>query len=449
MCGIIATINAGHWSRDSRDFLANGVLVGAVRGQDSTGIVQVDKKGSIYTHKLALSGSAFLANKTTAAFLNDSPRCPINIVHHRAATMGKVSDENAHPFVCTMSKVDPVSKRHYVLVGVHNGSLINWKTKPDAAAYDVDSEWALAHIAVHGLNAFKDIEGPYCFMWVTSEEPNKLIVARNSGRPMHAIFTKDRKEVYFASEAGMLAWLCERNRIVTEDQIMVLGTDKAYTFDTSGDTVKITVEDLPKKIVAAVTTVHDDKWNYAGQAKDKQLNAAGQAFINKVKAAAKPAVPAAIIDAAVIDKTIADITADTPWSTDDDGEYVADKVPASWYSDRNATTNEKQKAQAWDMFRELQWFQGVTYDNETGEVLGDIEVWDSKLGKVKYSGIIRGCSEARANSEYIQDNLRGGTNGNWVVVIGAREERQLGKVLVVAELTQAGKAGLEKLYASN
>ena len=418
-----------------------------MRGQDSTGIVQVDKKGSVYTHKLAVSGSKFLTDKVTGAFTKDANRSPINIVHHRAATIGKINTENAHPFICDMAEVNPTNKKHYVLVGVHNGSLINWKTKPKANEYEVDSNWALAHIAERGLDAFKDIEGPYCFMWVTSKDPDKLMVARNSGRPMHAVFSKDRKEVYFASEAGMLAWLCERNRIVTEDQIMVLGTDKAYSFDTSGGTITVTATDLPRTVRATKHYTGGYAWKPNAQQTHGQLNEEGQKFIDKIKAAAKYDANAVVINTAVIDSTLADITddAEAPWAVSNDGDFVADTVPVDWFSDRNATSSEKAKAIEWGMFRELQWFQGVTYDDQTGEVLGDIEVWDRDAGKVKYAGVIRGCSQARANSEYIHPTLSNATNGNWVVVVGAREERQLGKVLVVAELNQTGRAGLERI----
>ena len=186
----------------------------------------------------------------------------------------------------------------------------------------------------------------------------------------------------------------------------------------------------------------------------------GQAFINKLKLAAKgqlhvaPApktdMPTSKEIAAAIDKTIADIADDgdtTPWANDDDGFFVPDQVPTDWFSGRNATNSEQQLAKKWGMFQELQWFAGVAYDDQTGEVLGDVDVWARGEGKVKYAAVMRGCSQARANAEYIDNDLgkRSSVSGNWVVVIGAREERQLGKVLVVAELSQAGRAGLQRM----
>lgn len=464
MCGIIGAINAAYNSIRSSDFIKDAILAGAVRGQDSTGIIQVDKKDSIYTHKLALSGTAFLRDKVTAAFVADTDRSPITVVHHRAATVGAVNKDNAHPFICEMGTKRPDGKPH-VLVGVHNGSLINWKTKPGAKDYEVDSEWALSRIAAVGLEAFKEIEGPYCFMWVSSDNVAKLNVVRNGGRPMHAVFTKDRKEVFFASEAGMLAWLCERNNVSVEENILVIGTDKVYTFDTSGAVVTVTATDVPKKpAVVPVTQPSRPHGSTSTADSNPVLNADGQAFINKLKLAAKgqlhvapaprPNMPTQQEIAAAIDKTIADITDDgdsTPWNNDDEGFFVPDQVPTDWFSGRNATNSEQELAKKWGMFQELQWFAGVTYDDQTGEVLGDVDVWSRDEGKVKYAAVIRGCSQARANAEYIDNDLgkQSSVSGNWVVVIGAREEKQLGKVLVVAELNQAGRAGLEKMAAKN
>lgn len=442
MCGIIACINAGGYALRSGDFIANAILAGAVRGQDSTGILQTDRKGKVYTHKMAMSGSMFAEDKITLSFVKDTPKSRITVLHHRAATVGVITDENAHPFLCEMSDQQVKHGKHGTLAGVHNGSLTNWKSKPGAKDFNVDSNWALAHIAKNGIDAFKDITGPYCFMWTSTDTPHKLFVARNSGRPMHVVFTKDKKEAYFASEAGMLAWLCERNNIAIEDTISIVGTDTLYTFDTSGGTITVSAEKLP--VVTAPVVYHPVRTpadnNHAPWTVD-QINDAGRAFLDKIKLAAAGKLVA----------STAEVVTDVASSADDDeDDYVtADAVPEKWYSDRHATDAEKANAKKLGMFRELQWFQGVTYDDETGEVLGDIEVWEKGKGKVKYAGIIRGCSRARANSEYIKAGKNGVTDGSWVVIVGAREERQLGKVLIAAELTREGRAGLDKMYATN
>lgn len=460
MCGIICTVNTTRFSRDSSNFLRDGIVTGAVRGQDSIGMLQVDWKNAIYVHKKAVSGSAFLTNKIAEAFVTDAEKCRVTMVHHRAATMGKISDDNAHPFVCDKLTVDPTSKKPHVLVGVHNGSLTNWKTKPGAKHYDVDSEWALNHIAQRGAEAFKDITGPYCFMWVDQTAPGKLFVTRNKDRPMHAIMSKDKTEVFFASEAGMLAWLVERNRINVEDDIMVIGDNHIYEFDLNGTTVKITAHDRPaapvmhdstsRAVTVASPAVTNTKNSHG-------INTEGQLFIDKVKLAAKgelldpPATP--VTKPAVSEETaqmLEDIrnaqgTDIVPWSEDDDGYFVADQVPTAWYNDGTASEEEKKKATKLDMFRSMEWFQGVEYDNDTNELLGEIEVWTKADGKVSHVAIMRGISRARASSQYINGKVK----GDWTVVIGAREDSQLGLIYIVTELNNYGRLQLDKQKATS
>lgn len=442
MCGIVACINSGDSAVNSDDFIANAILTGAVRGQDSTGIFQADRNGKIYSHKMATSGCMFAEDKTTISFVRDTRLSRITVVHHRAATVGSITDANAHPFLCPMSAEQVKNGKQGTLVGVHNGSLVSWKDKPDAKNFTVDSNWALAHIAKHGIDAFKDIIGPYCFMWTTTDAPDKLYVARNSGRPMHVAFTKDKKQAYFASEAGMLAWLCERNNISIEDSIMVVGTDTLYTFDTSGSTINVSAQKLPAAVAPVVyKPVQVPAVAEAAPWKHDLLNGAGRRFIEKIKLAVAGKLQATP-PAAEVSSSVAD-------SDGADDYVVANTVPEKWYSDANATNNEKDYAKKLEMFRELQWFQGVTYDEQTGEVLGDIEVWEKDKGKVKYAGIIRGCSRARASAEYIKAGKNGMTDGNWVVIVGAREEKSLGKVLIAAELTREGRAGLDRMFAAN
>ena len=447
MCGIVGAIQSTFFSTNIDAFLRDAIVTGAVRGMDSTGMLQVDRKQDTYCHKLAVPGQAFLANPMTQQFVKDSAQCPINVVHHRAATVGHVNATNAHPFSCETPTTNPKTKRPHLLVGVHNGSLTNWATKTNAKKYVVDSNWALSRIAEIGNEAFKEIQGPYCFMWVNTENPKKLFVARNSGRPMHVVFTKNKQEAFFASEAGMLAWLCERNRINTADDIMILAADKIYEFDTSGTTITFTSVDTPKASAMITTTTSAVAVGGGGGG---WLNDEGKKFIDGIKAAANYVAPA--IDTKTIDETIAAIIDDVPRDDDDDDKvFNADVVPTEWFSDRNATVAEKAEAQKLGMFRELQWFQGITYDSETGEVIGDIDVWTKEHGKVRHTGTLRGCSEARANSQWIDNTLgaRNATNGNWCVVIGARQDRVLGKILVVAELNQRGLAGLEAQYAAS
>lgn len=462
MCGILCAINGTRFSKDSTDFITDGILTGAVRGRDSTGIVQVDVHGGIYIHKQAVSGSEFLDDKTTKAFIKDVEKSRVTIVHHRAATVGNITDKNAHPFICDMDGINPKTKKNHLLVGVHNGSLTNWRTKPNAKDYVVDSEWALNRIATIGNEAFKEIEGPYCFMWVTTKEPNKLYVTRNTGRPMHAIMSKDGTEMYFASETGMLAWLVERNKISVEDNILVLGDNHIYEFDMSDRKIKVTAVPRPAPVVIAgngAVSMYGYTRRSANTHGNNTLNHAGYVFIEGVKDALKAKAPVvtspAVSVPAVAKEPSAEVAQmmediknageDVPWSTDDDDYFTADQVPTSWFSSRSAGVDETKLATDNQMFRSLEWFQGVEYDDATGELLGEIQTWSRQHGKVNHVAIMRGVSRARANAQYVDSKAA----GDWVVVIGARNDSQLGLIYIVAELNNHGRQALEKQKAVN
>lgn len=473
MCGIAGVLNCDTFGTATEGFIRDAMLCGTVRGFDSTGLIQLAKNGDLFIHKKPVPGPLMLVDKITEQFLNDVAKTQITVIHHRAATQGAVTKENAHPFLLNSSQMDEDRKPH-LIAGVHNGSLVNWRTQKGANAFDVDSAWALSRIAVEGFDAFKSISGPYAFVWTDTSQPGKLFIARNSGRPMHIVFSKNKKQAFFASEAGMLAWLVERNKAIVEDEMMVIGQDRIYTFDVNGKEIKYDSVLTPRAAYVApppaARTPINNGTTYPPATARGPLNWEGERFVDRMKLAlggkdpnaprttatttatttAVTTPPAKIDDTKIAEVAATTITAkaddEVVGQRDDDAptnvvDLDTDKVPTAWFSDANSSKDEQALAKKWGIFRELQWFQGVTYDDEAGEVLGDIEVYVPGTGKNVYSGVLRGCSQARAHTDFIDNKAKNrvaNVNGNWCVVIGAREEKQLGKVLIVAELNQRG-----------
>lgn len=448
-----------------------------LRGMDSTGIMQVDRGGKIFYVKEAVEGMYFLGHKIARKFVEDTNKSAFTITHTRAATQGKVNDDNAHPFVAHKGNAEP-------LVGVHNGSLTpGWRSKPGAKDFEVDSQWALAHIAARGAEAFKDINGPFCFVWAEADKKGKLFMARNSQRPMHVLFTENRNSMLFASESGMLNWLAERNGIKTEKDILVLQPDRLYEFDTNGNKVLYTSTPLPKVVhtVPPVTVVPSTP--IAGKpntvtappvvmgtppasstnAKDRMLtplradlgatmlNDSGQKFVDRIKLAAEGKLDITKkVEAMKPDpKEMGNATASgkeeaVVGQRDDDAPFpdedLADLVPTNWFSERLTKAPERALALQIGFYRELQWFSGVTYDDASGDLLGDIEIYDSKNGKQTFTGVIRGVSLARAHTDYIDNSGPGGIKeGGWVVITGAYVDKLLGTVFIATELNMIGK----------
>lgn len=126
------------------------------------------------------------------------------IGHNRKATRGIVNDENAHPFV-----VDDK------IILVHNGTMFGDHKK--IADVEVDSH-AIAH-AIHEKKgdvsaALSSFDAAFALIWYDFEN-GVLNLIRNTQRPLHWVETDN--EWLYASEAAMLNFVVERNKLNVKD----------------------------------------------------------------------------------------------------------------------------------------------------------------------------------------------------------------------------------------
>lgn len=200
MCGIVGLINPGRvFNWKIKDAFCEMLYADAVRGRDSTGVLFV-KENTTDWRKAAVAPMEFFGMEGVMSFLRKADEQHFIVGHNRAASKGKVNNENAHPF-----DIDHI-------VGVHNGTI--WSThslKPEKDM-EVDSEMVFNAIAKEGIKAVSSkLQGSYSLVWYNRDTKN-LNFLRNSERPMFLAWTQAPELVFFGSELALLEWVAKRNK---------------------------------------------------------------------------------------------------------------------------------------------------------------------------------------------------------------------------------------------
>lgn len=261
MCGIHGFINGNNRAVNADDFIRQSYVTNMLRGMDSSGIASIDADtGNVLVHKLPVNGMYFQQDKVASDLIRSAnQKRHMTFCHVRAATQGSISMPNAHPFQAF--NVDPETNTYTrEIVGIHNGTLNGWKNKKDGGKYDVDSEWAINRILAQGLDAFKEFAGAYAFVWWDSDDWLTLNIARNDQRTLYVAFTEGGG-MAFASEAGQLVWMLERNKMKIEGDVRELTPGFLYKFDVEKPK-EFTKEELPKYATPAnVSTAGSPDYN--------------------------------------------------------------------------------------------------------------------------------------------------------------------------------------------
>lgn len=197
--------------------MRDAFYAGMTRGVDSSGIAIVDSKEDVHFHKLPVNGATFVQDRHADKLISaiNAPHT-VAMAHTRAATVGKIGYGNAHPFYFRETEEGgTVVTRE--MVGCHNGTLKVSGNNP----FGTDSEWALDQIRMHGDNAFSKFDGAYAITWWDSDSADVLHIARNDERTLYVVMLKGGGMLY-ASEAGMLYWLAERNKLAMDGSVLEL-----------------------------------------------------------------------------------------------------------------------------------------------------------------------------------------------------------------------------------
>ena len=241
MCGIVGIIameRNAFWNQQQKAF-KNLLYLDAFRGEDGTGVFGINKEGNVEMVKSVLPSGAFVYTDEYKAFETKMmSRFNVVVGHNRKATVGKITDETAHPFISGN------------IIMVHNGKLDNHRKYFET---EVDSEALCKYLEQNDANlieALPKLDGAFSVVWYNAQT-KKLRFWRNDLRPMyHAIVNSGgHKMTYFSSEKSILASACYRASVTIPDPdktIYELAPDTLHELDLGAKDLGWISTELPK-----------------------------------------------------------------------------------------------------------------------------------------------------------------------------------------------------------
>lgn len=470
MCGIHFVLTSSAYASYADDFMADCFLANQVRGVHSSGIFQLGKGGGRTMYKRAVSGSEFLTHKFAQDIIKATPRSPLTVGHVRHATAGAITDQNAHPFEVAREDGSRI-------MGVHNGTLKDWRYKQGGDDHSVDSEWAFATLARENFDAFEYFDGAFAMVWHDTAKPDSVFMVRNAERPLYFMITEDNNTMIGASELGMLGWLAERNKLKVKpkDGTFYLSPGMLYEFDLK-NIGKYKADSIPEynketgvykaepnftsprsPLALQHYSRQDDKaygedWDYEdgmwwGGYPSTQSEPSGMdtklRAVHDALGVARTARQEEISGVRVIkpdeveDKDLEDAIRQRI------EEHMHEKTnglhdvllvqPQFVHSpnDRNCTRSEVQGAKDRRIYGEVVAFSGVHYDAQTAVLLGEFEAMEEDGSIGKFDGELRFPTRKGANAYFDP------TNPQLVVVVGCSEHVKGYPSVVVAALTSS------------
>jgi predicted glutamine amidotransferase len=245
MCGLFGVLNFNHLGVYNQDYTVfkELMIASALRGIDGTGVIYIGdentklcEQGSTYGWiKSPEDSLSFLSNKLWSDTKEQIIKSRFLLGHVRAATRGKNTIENTHPF--------DVGE----IILLHNGTISGIESYKDFKIHEVDSE-AIAH----ALNLTQDpadtlewIDGAAALTWYNSRTES-VHFWRNYQRPLFAVQTGTC--IYYASESKMLYWILDRNRIpIIGGSVVEIQPETLYTW--SHNNITPTVRNVRRRYV--------------------------------------------------------------------------------------------------------------------------------------------------------------------------------------------------------
>jgi predicted glutamine amidotransferase len=223
MCGLVGV--AGVASTEAHDLFTELLIANTIRGAHSTGIASVHSSGKVDVHKRTGVPHFLLWNEEYAKFAETQKHGVVcRIGHNRHATQGTINNDNAHPF------------QHGNITLAHNGTVYDHALKDirkgAKSIFQTDSETITEGVNRLGIDkVWHEIEYGAAALtyWNTANKSMHLI--RDDKRPLFYAFFNAYRNMVWASEAPMLEWIFNRNKVALDgDEIFEAKPDHLYRF---------------------------------------------------------------------------------------------------------------------------------------------------------------------------------------------------------------------------
>src|SRR5665213_2839554 len=232
MCGIVGYIG----ERDSVPIIMESLARLEYRGYDSAGIAVIDAAGALTGSKAEGKLSRLAERLRDGQALHGK----VGVGHTRWATHGRPSDANAHPHMDCTGKI----------AVIHNGIIENYAAlraalveKGHTFKSQTDTE-VIAHlIEVHrdgdlatAVRAtLAQLRGAYALGVISSDEPDRLIFARNGASPL--VIGIGEGEMFVASDTPAILQYTRKQIILQEGEMVVVERNGWKLTDYAGNAI--------------------------------------------------------------------------------------------------------------------------------------------------------------------------------------------------------------------
>lgn len=239
MCGIVGYIG----NKDVKEVLLDSLQRLEYRGYDSAGIAIIDSDNQLKIQK----DVGRIGNLRNQVYKNlHNVESKVGIGHTRWATHGGVTQVNSHPHADCTGKIalahNGIIENHKVLkeLLIKKGHTFLSETDTEVLVHLIEEVYKEDHRNLQSavVEALKLVEGTYGIVVVSTDEPYKIVGARN-GSPL--VVGIGEGEMFIASDVNAIMPYTKNVVYVEDQEVVVIKAEKFKTYDLNYERIEKTV----------------------------------------------------------------------------------------------------------------------------------------------------------------------------------------------------------------